>query len=322
MINEKSLREAGWRITTGPGPGRMLNLVTQIPHWDRMSWAERTFQQARYGFDRQGILFIADHTLRVPQVQQSILNAIRREENGRSHMMPGGTMPGAQDRLRKLLQHHREYEYAVNREKVVAWSGPDGSILLTRPEGWGLPGQTPALLSLEPGREDLICEWDTDGEQPDWSLPEEDEVRRQPRPDGHWSIESTQEYHGVREVNFRDNRYALGDPMRKTTDGQHVLEWRRKHTKNSMTLTAHPRTPDCREPWEIRITSRGNSGMVTVNSKRGGMSERVGSVGDFSLAIVIAHKHAAREMRVMARRADEKEADGKEAAGKEAEAEE
>lgn len=290
-MDEARLKENGWSLVTGPGPGKMLSLSTQIPHWGTMSWAEQTYHQARYGFDPQGTLFLHDHILQGRHdARQAALEATAHEHQGRRYAIPGGTIPGSDERLRKLLKDHGERDLMRARENTVLWRGRDGTILMTCPEGWGVP------LHVEDGgaycefgeRDELHCCWEGYGEQPGWSavVPEEPDT-----PEGldhRWELESEREMWGVRQRFYRDPDRIMEPAAIVTDDGQNTLRWDRKHTRKTLTETSHPRAGG---DWTLFITSRGIPRMVAVTARRGGGTERVGNVRNFDLAYAAAHEY-------------------------------
>ena len=295
-LDEAKLESMGWSLVRGPGPGKMLSLSTQIPHWGTMSWAERIYHQARYGFDRQGTLFMFDRGLRNREVESALLSAARHERQGRAYVIPGGTIPGSDERLRKLLQDHLVRELMKARENSIVWIGHDDSILLTCPEGWGVPGHVETSpLYCEFSQPEQICCWEGYGEQPAWSteLLEKmgEEPDRPPGLQGHWKLEDDRNMWGVRQRIYRDQSHIMGSSIIVTDDGQHRLHWNRKHTKTTLTETADPKHG---ENWTVTIRSRGIPNMINVTSRRDGKTKRLGSVEDLDVAYAAVHNHVAR----------------------------
>lgn len=305
QIDEAQLREIGWAASPGPGPGRMQNVSTDIPGWGGMTWAERILHRGMYGFDDRGTLFLHDHSLRDPAVRQAVLGAALHEDQGRRYAIPEGPLPGSDDRLRRLLDNHRNWEPMRARDDSIVWRGGDGSLLLTCPEGWGIPGHTEeGPIYCEFGEGGSLCPWEGYGEQPSWSA--RPDWGAAPGTDGqpgelasHWKLESVREFHGIREELYRDSRHILGGFITQTSDGNRVIRWHRKETRSRLVYTAHPEAG-----WEISMTSRGVTRMVAIASRRNGETERIGSVMNFDVAHVAVHDYVRRESR---RRSDGEE---------------
>lgn len=186
-MKAEKLLDLGWAILKkdGPGPdsGRVVTILTRIPHWDRMTWAERIFHRASYGFNEKGELLLKEKSIEDPETMKAILNGkLRGAEPRTLYAEPGWALPGADERLRKILQRHTNWEKDKHRENAVAWLGPDGSIIYTSEQGWGIPG----MVELEPtlhyefGKRRGLCPWQNDlGQQPGWSASPPDEPTRQ-----------------------------------------------------------------------------------------------------------------------------------------------
>ena len=155
-MNAKKLLDLGWGILKkdGPGPnsGRIVTILTHIPHWDRMTWAERIFHRASYEFDEKGELLLKEKSIEDPETMKAILNGKLRGEPRTPYAEPGWALPRADERLRKILQGHTNWEKDKRQENAVTRLGPDGSIIYTSKQGWGIPG----MVELEPA---LHCEF-------------------------------------------------------------------------------------------------------------------------------------------------------------------
>ena len=97
-MNAEKLLDLGWAILKkdGPGPdsGRVVTILTRIPHWDRMTWAERIFHRASYGFDEKGELLLKEKSIEDPETMKAILNGkLRGEETNTLYAEPGWAMP-------------------------------------------------------------------------------------------------------------------------------------------------------------------------------------------------------------------------------------
>ena len=129
------------------------------------------------------------------------------------------------------------------RDDAVAWMGPDDSIILTCPEGWGIPG----LVEREPGlycefnENSNLCPWQLDyGQQPGWSVSPPSQPRDGLRPLGNgWEQEFSSTEYGITRTRFRRGGNIMGESVDETDDGQHLLRWSRKHSRKLLTETTN-----------------------------------------------------------------------------------
>ena len=294
-LTAQELEKAGWSVVMGPEPGKTLNVSTRIPHWWTMNWAEQTLHQAAYGYDGHGALFIPDDALRDTRNRTSITRPRQYQNSGERYAIPSGPLHGSDDRLRRLLQDHQEWEEMRAREGSIVWRGPDGSILHTCPEGWGIPGLVEEKpLYCEFGEQGKLCLWEGQGnEQPAWSAQPPWESFRDERSPGplpvYWKLESTTEVHGIRHDLYRDVRHVLGESLHETDDGNHRLRWRRKQTRARLVHTTSPG-----KGWEVIITCPPIPKLNTIVSKRDGETEHLGSVWHTDVAYVTVHDYVRR----------------------------
>ena len=286
------LPSMGWKIDLFGHGQRNLNLRTKVPDWEDRTWADQIFLQAAYGFQKDGTIVLTLEEVRNSRVLESLLHGTRRETPQGAYPEPGWALPRADTRIRKLLKNHTRWESMNAQNDTIAWIGPDGSIILTCPEGWGIP----SLVEREPapyyefGEKGKICPWQLDqGQQPRWA------TSPQPPPrDGlhtlgeEWQVESVTESHGITHTRHR-RKGLTGDSILETEDGQHLLRWHTKHTRNQSTWKTNP----LGEPgWTITITvsSAGNA-MAKTTSKRDGETVKLGSSWNQDIAYLIAHDY-------------------------------
>ena len=294
LMEEQELTRMGWKVVQNHGGGRITSLVTSIPNWKTMTWAQRVFHQAAHGFTQRGELFIPEHQLEHPETRRAVL-AARCVGAGEEKFAQPRPLPGADERLRKLLRDHVDWDWLKCREDSVVWNGPDGSIVLTCPEGWGIPGRIerePALY-CEFGEKDGICPWQEPyGEQPVWSTDPPAKPRDGLRPLGNgWRQEFSSTEYGITHTRYRREE-LLGETVDETDDGHHLLRWSRKHSRKLLTETTHPMG---QPGWTITLRNPGiGQGMVTAASRRRGKTERIGSALSQELVYPMVHDHVRR----------------------------
>ena len=154
-ISTKELLAAGWQIVATPShreaSASIQTLYSQIPDWPSLSWADRTYYQAKYGFDDSGLLSI---DLQNPDPQEetwdrsrytarqaiAAAHSARHRPDHQPFPLPGHEMPGSQARLRTLLrQPELEHIRSKHDEDATAHIGPDGSVIYSNTLGWGIP---------------------------------------------------------------------------------------------------------------------------------------------------------------------------------------
>ena len=285
-----------WQVDLFGPEGREVNLRASVPGWEEITWAEQVFLQAAYGFQGDGRIVLTQEDLRDRNVLEALIGGTRREaEDGTAWPEPGRALPGADTRLRLILSEHTGWEWMKAREDTVAWMDPDGSVILTCPEGWGIPG----LVEREPGLycefgdSGRLCGWQLDwGEQPGWSLDPPMQARDGLRPLGpEWQPETPHEAHGVRQTRYRRQRQALGEIILETDDGNHLLRWRTRYTRATRAQTTHPLG---RSDWTLRMLTSQQTGTITIKSDRDGTSEKLGTTQDHDIACLMAHEHVRR----------------------------
>lgn len=105
--------------------------VTQI--WNTLTWAERTYYRAKYGFSEDGGF-----------LPESIVNPIKAGfrvsvlHSGQV-VLPVMGLPGSDERLREILSQSRIAVGSLRYTDGLAHTGPDGTVMLTDEYLWGLP---------------------------------------------------------------------------------------------------------------------------------------------------------------------------------------
>ena len=276
-----------------------LNLRANVPDWEERTWADQTFLQAAYGFQKDGAIVLAMEDVRNGRVLEALLHGTRRETPQGAYPEPGWALPEADTRIRQLLKDHTCWEWMNTKNDTVAWIGPDSSIILTCPEGWGIPDlveQEPAPY-YEWGKKGKICAWQLDqGQQPRWATSPPTLPRDGLQPLGEeWQVESVTLYHGITHTQHR-RKELMGESILETEDGQHLLRWHTKYTRNGSTWKANPMGE---RGWTITITmSFARDPMAKVTSKRDGETLiNLGSSWNRDIAYLIAHDYVRIEVK-------------------------
>ena len=287
------LPSMGWKVDLFGQGQRQLNLRAKVPDWKDRTWADQTFLQAAYGFRKDGAIVLTLEDVRKDSILQPLLYGTRRETPQGAYPEPGWALPGADTRIRMHLQEHTRWKWMNPQNDTVAWIGPDGSIILTSPEGWGIPsieGQEPTSC-YGFGEKGKICPWQLDrGQQPRWATSPPTPPR-----DGlqllgeEWLVDLVTQSHGVTHTNHR-RKEPLGESILETKYGQQLLRWHTKYTTNQATWKANPMG----DPgWSITITmSFTRHPMAKVTSKRDEETLiNIGSSWNSDIAYLIAHEY-------------------------------
>ena len=281
---------------------RELNLRAKVPDWEERTWADQTFLQAAYGFQKNGAIVLTLEDVKNGSILEALLHGTRRETPQGAYPEPGWALPGADTRVRLLLKGLTCWKWMNTKNDTVAWMGPDGSIILTAPEGWGIPsivGQEPTPY-YEFGEKGKICVWQlAQGQQPQWATSPPTPPRDGLQPLGEeWQVESVIHSHGITHTKH-GRKGLLGESILETEDGQHLLRWHTKHTRNGSTWKANP-TGD--RGWTITITmSFTRDPMAKITSKRDGETINLGSSWNGDIAYLIAHDY----VRIKVQKAEE-----------------
>ena len=287
------LPSMGWKVDLFGQGQRELNLRAKMPDWEERTWADQTFLQAAYGFQKDGAIVLTLEDVRNGRVLEALLHGTRRETPQGAYPEPGWPLPGTDTRIRQLLKEHTCWEWMNTKNDTVAWMGPDGSIILTCPEGWGIP----SLVKQEPapyyefGEKEKICAWQLDqGQQPGWATSPPTLPRDGLQPLGkEWQVESVTQSHGVTHTKHR-RKEPLGESILETEYGQQLLRWHTKYTRNRTTWKTNPMgDPGCTITITISFT---RNPMAKVTSKRDGETLiNIGSSWNGNIAYLIAHEY-------------------------------
>ena len=177
----KTMRELvnqGWIIITNEDSGEIVGIRSVIQHWTSLTWAERTYYTAKFGFDENGILDIglSDLTTAVGWPGLFLRPAL-----GGAIVVPEHSLPGSNDRLLIILSRSRVAVISSRcDDTALAHIGPDGTVILTNEFLWGLPD--PRDGSYTDVKEGYICHWEVSiatwcPDAPWWALgPEAEEL--------------------------------------------------------------------------------------------------------------------------------------------------
>ena len=170
------LAKKGWTIQSIVQQGQSIftALDSCIQDWHNMDWSQRVYHQAKHRFDSNGILSIkADELTGADPLLRRAIRTSSLHPNG--YPLPGGPLPGANERLRRILQKTRaKIDYDSQNDTTLVHTGPDGSIIVTNETGWS----TATVENLREYRlsELQACPWephgcDVPGPMPDWARP-------------------------------------------------------------------------------------------------------------------------------------------------------
>ena len=293
------LPSMGWKVDLFGQGQRELNLRAKMPDWEERTWADQIFLQAAYGFQKDGAIVLTLEDVRNGRVLEALLHGTRRETPQGAYPKPGWPLPGADTRIRLLLKEHTCWEWMNTKNDTVAWMGPDGSIILTCPEGWGIP----SLVEQEPtpyyefGEKEKICAWQLDqGQQPRLATSPPTLPQDGLQPLGEeWQVESVNLYHGITHTQHR-RKGIMGESILETEDGQHLLRWHTKYTRNRSTWKTNPMGE---RGWTITIKmSFARNPVAKVTSKRDGETLiNLGSSWNRDIAYLMAHDYVRIEVK-------------------------
>ena len=158
--------DRGWVVLSHSG--RRLNrhaisIATHVPGWEELTWAWRTHYQAAYGFNELGDLMIGPMMLRQPDIARAVENTVTSQPRlaGPPFALPGQTLPGAERRLRNILEQQAESSPDPLGRGGLLWTGPDGSSIHTSQEGWRIY-RPPNRAGEGPGWD--LSTWEGSGE--------------------------------------------------------------------------------------------------------------------------------------------------------------
>ncbi len=179
-MNVVELVNRGWNATVRFDPelhgGKETTLGTRMPGWSGLSWAEQTVQRALYGFGQDGELVIGSGQIANPETMLAVESSAAVETPGERYALPGRALPGADERLRELLQELVQTCPGPVKydDSAAVWAGEDQSVIYTCEYGWGMPGlveREPALYCEFSGAEEFHLWQNGYGQQPAWSIP-------------------------------------------------------------------------------------------------------------------------------------------------------
>lgn len=152
----QQLIDQGWIVLTDGYSDELVGIRSIMWPWNSMTWAERTYYGAKYGFNHSGLLDI-----RVSQQtpRGTSLRFFWGPALGTNIVVPENSRVGSNNRLRMLLA---QSGVAVDRssydDNALAHVGPDGTTVLTAEYLWGLPHLNhDSYLDLD---ERYTCSWE------------------------------------------------------------------------------------------------------------------------------------------------------------------
>ena len=136
------LKERGWSIIKHSETGSPTAIVSTIPNWKDLTWAQPTYYKGKYNFGECGILEISLSEL--SSSRETTTKHFIRDLFPDNYVTPGGALPGSNERLRKILEQSRvKLECGNYDDSALVHVGPDGTAIYTNELGWGPPSQWP-----------------------------------------------------------------------------------------------------------------------------------------------------------------------------------
>ena len=128
----------GWKIAFDDFEERgPLLAISTLRNWKQLSWAQRIFYRAKYDFNDDGVLEIGLTGESAITIRSA--SYVFRLTSLEEPALPSGRLPGANDRLREMLSPSNvKRELNGYARHGLACTGPDGSVLLTSEDGWGV----------------------------------------------------------------------------------------------------------------------------------------------------------------------------------------
>ena len=130
------LVDQGWIIVVDEDTDEVVGIRSVIPTWKGLTWAERTYYRAKYGFDEAGILDIGLSKSAVAPDKMGLF--LRPALQGKA-VTPAKSRPGSNDRLREILAQSRAGVETLPYNNGLAHTGLDGTTVITDEYFWGLP---------------------------------------------------------------------------------------------------------------------------------------------------------------------------------------
>ena len=150
------LVDQGWVIIADEDTDEFVGIRSVIQNWTSMTWAERTYYIAKYGFNEKGILDIG---LSEQFTEVGWPGLFFRPALGGEIVVPEKSQRGSNDRLLATLSQSRvAVENSRYDDTALAHIGPDGTVILTNEYLWGLPD--PRDDSYTDLNERYICNWE------------------------------------------------------------------------------------------------------------------------------------------------------------------
>lgn len=132
------LVDQGWIIVADEDTDEVVGIRSVIQTWKGLTWAERTYYRAKYGFDEAGILDIG---LSKSAAAPDKIGLFLRPSLQGKDVTPARSRPGSNDRLREILAQSRAGVETLPYTDGLAHTGLDGTVVLTDEYLWGLPYQ-------------------------------------------------------------------------------------------------------------------------------------------------------------------------------------
>lgn len=136
----QQLMARGWTVLNDASSNEFVGVRSDISQWNSLTWAERTYYGAKYGFNEWGTLEIWVSHQVAPTTSLHI--SAQSSPNQGDVVVPENRRRGSNRRLRALLQEGRvTVERSRYDDTALAHYGADGTTVITAEHLWGLPSR-------------------------------------------------------------------------------------------------------------------------------------------------------------------------------------
>ena len=168
----RELIDQGWLAIYSEQGAAIVGIRSTADNWCDLTWAQRVFYRAKFGFDTKGVLDIPVSELFDPSRGRDFYYREPDDEI----LIPDRPMPGSNQRLRGLLELGKVEIEAVGYDNEARLHiGHDGSAILVTEASWGLP--IPNDIDYIEPDDKYMCYWDETNRHnwlptaPWWAMP-------------------------------------------------------------------------------------------------------------------------------------------------------
>ena len=133
-----ALIERGWKLVEETETSQTIAIMTIIPDWKSLTWAQQAYYKGKYRFSEKGTLVIGLWELGI--VCEKTDNHSALDVFQQPHILPDTALEGSNDRLKRILDDCRVgHESRSYDDTALLHVGPDGTAIYTNQIGWGPP---------------------------------------------------------------------------------------------------------------------------------------------------------------------------------------